>query len=136
MSEHVGMRMTRQRQVIIEELAKVTSHPTADELYDSVRRRLPRISLGTIYRNLDILSETGKILRICVGGTQRRYDAAVHPHYHVCCERCGCVDDVEITSAKKLERSASRECGYQISSHWVVFQGVCPACQGQTAAQA
>ena len=123
------MRMTQQRAVILEELAKVTSHPTADEVYDLVRRRMPKISLGTVYRNLDLLSNSGEILRIHSGGTQRRYDATVATHYHVCCSECGRIDDLDMPPLKKLERTARKECGYQISGHWLMFQGVCPACQ-------
>ena len=63
------LRMTQQRQVILEELRLCRSHPTADELYSRVRRRLPRISLGTVYRNLETLAERGLIRKMEVGGT-------------------------------------------------------------------
>jgi Fur family ferric uptake transcriptional regulator len=62
------MRLTSQRQVILEELKKVKSHPTANEVYDMVRKRLPRIGLGTVYRNLDLLAERGIIKKLEVGG--------------------------------------------------------------------
>lgn len=83
------MRLTTQRQIILEELEKVTSHPTANEVYDMVRKRLPRIGLGTVYRNLELMAETGIILKIEVGGTQKRFDATTHPHYHIRCISCG-----------------------------------------------
>jgi Fur family ferric uptake transcriptional regulator len=69
-----NMRLTNQRQVIIEELKKVTSHPTANEVFDMVRKRLPRIGLGTVYRNLDLLSDRGIIKKLEVGGEQKRFD--------------------------------------------------------------
>ena len=69
------MRLTTQRQVILEELGKVKSHPTANEVYDMVRKRLPRIGLGTVYRNLELMAESGMILKLEVGGTQKRFDA-------------------------------------------------------------
>jgi len=72
-----NMRLTTQRQIILEELAKVTSHPTANEVYDMVRKRLPRIGLGTVYRNLELMADSGVILKIEVGGTQKRFDATV-----------------------------------------------------------
>ena len=123
------MRMTRQRQVILEELGKVTSHPTADEVYQMVRRRLPRISLGTIYRNLDILSQKGVILRLSSGGPQRRFDATVEPHYHIVCEECGRTDDLPIPLNTRLDHLARKACKYKVRGHTLVFCGVCPECR-------
>ena len=82
------MRMTRQRNVILEELRKVDTHPSADEVYDMVRRRLPRISLGTVYRNLEILSQNGRIQKLEIGGTQKRFDGNPANHYHLRCIHC------------------------------------------------
>ena len=72
MEQFPNMRLTTQRQIILEELEKVTSHPTANEVYDMVRRRLPRIGLGTVYRNLELMADSGIILKLEVGGTQKR----------------------------------------------------------------
>lgn len=74
--------MTRQRSVILEELRKVTTHPSADGIYEMVRKRLPRISLGTIYRNLEILFENGDIRRLDTGSHLRRFDGRAEDHYH------------------------------------------------------
>ena len=82
-------RMTRQRAVILEELRKVKTHPTADELYSIVRERLPRISLGTVYRNLDFLADTGEIRRLEAAGTTKRFDGDISWHQHVRCIHCG-----------------------------------------------
>ncbi|MCJ7604005.1 MAG: transcriptional repressor, partial [Desulfobulbaceae bacterium] len=68
------LRMTKQRQVILEELRKVKTHPTADDMYQMLRKKMPKISLGTVYRNLEILSESGIIQKLDVGGTQKRFD--------------------------------------------------------------
>ncbi|PKN21112.1 MAG: transcriptional repressor, partial [Deltaproteobacteria bacterium HGW-Deltaproteobacteria-3] len=78
-----SLRITKQRQIILDELCSVTSHPTADVLYQMVRKRLPKISLGTVYRNLEIMSECGIIQKLDIGGTQKRFDGAPHIHYHV-----------------------------------------------------
>ena len=86
--EVITIRLTTQRQIILEELSKVTTHPTASELYDMVRKRLPRIGLGTVYRNLELMAESGMILKIEVGGTQKRFDATTDEHYHIRCSRC------------------------------------------------
>lgn len=122
-------RMTRQRQVIIEELRKVKSHPTADEIYRKVRRRLPRISLGTVYRNLEILSGSGSISKLDMAGRQRRFDGDVTPHYHVRCVQCQRVEDVMAEPDTKLEKSLTNARGYRIIGHRLEFIGVCPRCQ-------
>jgi Fur family ferric uptake transcriptional regulator len=69
--------MTRQRKVILEELRNVDTHPSADEIYEMVRKRLPHISLGTVYRNLEILSETGAIQKLELGCAQKKFDGKV-----------------------------------------------------------
>jgi len=128
MQEITPMRLTTQRQVILEELIKVTSHPTANEVYDMVRKRLPRIGLGTVYRNLELMSETGLILKLEVGGTQKRFDAVVKPHYHVRCLHCGKVSDVDMPVQQSINESAAKSTHYQILSHHIEFTGVCDYC--------
>ena len=121
--------MTRQRRVILEALRKVRSHPTADELYEMVRRRLPRISLGTVYRNLEILSERGIIQKLALGGTQKRFDGDPTAHCHVRCVRCGRVEDVPMEPMSGLEEAARGASDYEIMGHWVGFVGLCPECK-------
>jgi Fur family transcriptional regulator, ferric uptake regulator len=128
MPELTAMRLTTQRQVILEELFKVTSHPTANEVYDMVRKRLPRIGLGTVYRNLELMSETGLILKLEVGGTQKRFDAVVTPHYHVRCIYCGKVNDVDMPVQQSINESAAQSSHYLILSHHIEFTGLCDQC--------
>ncbi|MBU0730113.1 MAG: transcriptional repressor [Proteobacteria bacterium] len=122
------MRMTKQRQLILEELQKVTSHPTADEIYHMVRRKMPKISLGTVYRNLEILSSCGVIWKVSVGGTQKRFDGNINPHSHVRCGSCGRVDDVHIKPEKSVNLQAQLLTDYKIIGHHVEFLGICPQC--------
>ncbi|WP_163338043.1 Fur family transcriptional regulator [Desulfopila sp. IMCC35008] len=124
-----NMRLTTQRQIILEELGKVTSHPTANEVYDMVRKRLPRIGLGTVYRNLELLAESGVILKLEVGGTQKRFDATVEPHYHIRCAQCGKVDDIEIPVQEQIEDAAHQASSYEILGHHIEFSGICNSCQ-------
>lgn len=124
-----NMRLTTQRQIILEELGKVTSHPTANEVYDMVRKRLPRIGLGTVYRNLELLAESGVILKLEVGGTQKRFDATVDPHYHIRCAQCGKVDDIEIPVQEQIEEAAHHASSYEILGHHIEFSGICNSCQ-------
>lgn len=129
MSTKKIIRMTNQRKIILEELKKVTSHPTADEVYRMVRERLPKISLGTIYRNLDILSESGLIQRLEVGGSQKRFDANLEDHYHIRCTECGSIEDIPKKSVPGLEDVFSGDLGYKITGHRIELIGICPDCR-------
>jgi Fur family ferric uptake transcriptional regulator len=126
------MRLTTQRQIILEELAKVKTHPTASELYDMVRKRLPRIGLGTVYRNLELMAENGMILKLEVGGTQKRFDATTDTHYHIRCSNCGKVDDIDTPVLEELVKEAAASSSYQVLGHHVEFSGICPSCQKDT----
>jgi len=122
------MRLTNQRQVLMEELRKVTTHPTASELYDMVRQRLPRIALGTVYRNLELLSECGSIKKLETGGEQKRFDGNTDPHYHIRCNTCGRVDDIHIPRLEDLDAQAADSCSYTILGHHIEFSGICADC--------
>ena len=128
MNSNGSRRMTKQRKVILEELKKVTSHPTADLLHQMVRKRLPGISIATVYRNLEILSAEGLVLKMDVAGTQRRFDGTPENHYHIRCAHCGRVDDVHIEPMWSIEEAAGKSCGYRVLSHTVEFTGICPEC--------
>ncbi|MGE4296610.1 MAG: transcriptional repressor [Desulfovibrionaceae bacterium] len=122
-------RMTVQRRVILEELRKVTSHPTADEIYSMVRSRLPKISLGTVYRNLDLLAENGEILKLERVGAQMRFDGNTMAHYHVRCLSCGRVGDLDV----RFDLPNFRDCkvdGFAITGVSVEFVGLCRSCSG------
>lgn len=124
---HPQTRMTRQRMVILEELKKLHTHPTADELYAMVRARLPRISLGTVYRNLDFLAETGEILKLEAAGSIRRFDGDVRPHQHIRCTRCGRVGDI-MPPFPAPDVTGLQVEGFTVTRARVEFEGVCDAC--------
>ena len=123
-----NMRWTSQRQVISEELKKVKSHPTVNEIYEMVRKKLPRIGLGTVYQNLDILVKLGIISKLEVDGEQKRFDGDMTPHYHIRCIKCKRVDDIFIKRDRELEKSAASCCDYKILDHHVQFSGICSKC--------
>lgn len=125
-------RPTIQRQVMLEELAKA-NHPTACELYELVRRRLPRIGLGTVYRNLDMLAAAGVILKLEVGGTQKRYDADIEPHYHIRCCRCDKVENIDMHVIQDIIKAAAKKTSYNIIGHHIEFSGECQKCQQKAA---
>ena len=125
-------RMTHQRRVILEELRKVRSHPTADEIYETVRKRIPHISMGTVYRNLDKLSETGLIQKLQPIRSQMRFDGNPKRHYHITCTRCGRVDDAPIQLSddifRELENTLSKLTKYRIFEYNLDFMGLCENC--------
>ena len=126
-------RNTPQRRIILEELRRSISHPTAVELYEIVRRRLPRISLGTVYRNLELLSRKGTIQKLALGGTETRFDGNLAPHDHVRCVCCGGLDDVQGLPAD-LGLDELRKCGdYEILGRRLEFVGVCLDCRSRRA---
>ena len=125
-------RMTHQRKVILEEVRKRPVHPTADEIYELVRKRLPHISLGTVYRNLDVLATCGFIRKLEPGQPQMRFDAKTTEHYHTVCTRCGKVEDAPIEPSddtmEVLERALGKLTRYGIFGHKLEFLGLCKEC--------
>jgi len=128
-------RMTKQRAIILEALRSVTSHPTADEIYGMVRKKLPHISLGTVYRNLELLTNSGEILRLDRAGVQKRFDGNVMPHQHVRCKACGRIGDAMggVPAPAITEVSAS---GFTIHDVEVEFVGICEECENAQYGQA
>lgn len=121
------LKITQQRRVILEELWKVKTHPSADEVYHLVRKRLPHISLGTVYRNLEILSEAGIILKLGVGGSQKRFDGNTNPHYHFRCTKCNVIYDVDFTfNVSEIKEKINTV--PNISGFNLEFYGLCESC--------
>ena len=120
--------MTRQRRVILEELRKVTNHPTADIIYEIVRQRIPRISLGTVYRNLEVLAQQGEIQKLNIDSERVRFDGNSSDHFHILCVVCGRVDDFPAKPTVSLKELSS-ETGYEILGHKLDFYGKCPECR-------
>ena len=122
-------RETKQRQAILNVLRGTDSHPTADRLYDEVRKVIPNISKGTVYRNLKILQETGEISELNLSGTVCRYEGRQVDHYHFRCERCGRVIDLDEPVNHKLDEKVARRTGFIVSHHQLEFRGLCNDCQ-------
>ncbi|MBI2955162.1 MAG: transcriptional repressor [Chloroflexi bacterium] len=122
-------RRSKQREAIHEELSKLKTHPRSDELYAIVRRRLPNVSLGTVYRNLDRLQREGMAIEIYCGDFVR-YDANVSPHDHFLCRTCRRVWDFE-PGALRQEPAPSEPQdvgGFRVDGKYTVFTGLCPDC--------
>jgi Fur family ferric uptake transcriptional regulator len=120
--------MTKQRTVILEEIRGVSCHPTADEVYRKVRRRLPHVSLGTVYRNLDVLRRMGLIKALWFRGQPMRFDGTPERHYHVRCRTCGRLDDLPDLPLDGVRRVAADLSGYDVGECMVELVGTCPTC--------
>jgi len=129
-------RLTRQRRVILEELRKVNTHPTAAGVFALVQRQLPNISLGTVYRNLELLARSGVIRKLQFAGSVARFDGNTQPHDHIRCIRCGRVDDLPGPPVELPERRFDALLGYQILGHELALFGLCPECQSQGSSDA
>jgi Fe2+ or Zn2+ uptake regulation protein len=123
-------RQTRQRGLILDVVRSTMDHPTADWVYRQARRRLPRISLGTVYRNLKRLAELGIIREIHAGGHPARFDGNTGRHYHIRCLGCGRVNDLPMSVDPRFEEEAGRAMNYRVLGHQLEVQGLCPLCQG------
>jgi Fe2+ or Zn2+ uptake regulation protein len=121
-------RETRQRQIILQELQSRRDHPSADMIYDAVREVLPRISLGTVYRNLELLHNMGLIEKIDAGSGQARYDGDVCCHCHTVCTVCGAIGDVPEDAILSFEYDARKVGLREITGHIVQFTGTCSKC--------
>ncbi len=120
---------SRQGRVILEELRRTTSHPRGDELYAIVRSRLPRVSLATVYRNLERLREAGAALPIYCGDFTR-YDGNVAPHDHFLCRSCRRVWDFTAGCGEERPPVAKGDGGFQVDGSYTIFYGLCPQCKG------
>ena len=127
------MRLTAQRKAILDELARAKTHPTADEVFKAVRRKLPRISLGTVYRNLEQLSARGVINRIDSAGGPMRFDADTEGHYHVRCVGCHKLEDIDIGHLPAIAAIEEKLTGYRILGHRLEFFGLCRKCRNTKA---
>ena len=128
MPKQLNLRMTQQRKVILEELRKVDTHPSADQVYEMVRKRLPRISLGTVYRNLDILSDTGEIQKLKLGCNLKRFDGIARDHYHIRCLHCDRVIDAPAGFDVAVNHEPKTANCFKIIGHRLEFVGICPDC--------
>ncbi len=130
MNDRVRIRRSKQREIILEELVKLGSHPSAGELYDRVRKRLPRVSLGTVYRNLEIFAREGLVKRLELDGERVRYDGERGDHCHIKCLRCGRIEDLPASAPPDgRDRAIVRRSGYRLVERCVQYLGVCPACR-------
>jgi Fur family peroxide stress response transcriptional regulator len=129
MNINKALRETKQRKAILDFLRKTKSHPTADQIYDSVRKIIPSISKGTVYRNLQVLIDSGIVSVLDIRGTLSRYELRQEAHYHFRCEACGRVFDLDEPVDLGLDDRISKRTGFLVSGHQTEFRGWCADCR-------
>ena len=128
----MNIRNTKQRQAIFEAIERHGGHLTADEVYKLVKRRLPRLSLGTVYRNLRVLVDQGNLRELDFGMAVTYFESVKDSHYHLICRVCGRITDVEAPiepDLNTLVEKARGIGGFQIEEHRLDFIGVCASCR-------
>lgn len=121
-------RHSEKRDAIIQNLRSRYDHPTADMVYEDIRKQYPSISMGTVYRNLSELCDRGIVVKIGAEGKER-YDGHPEPHNHFFCEKCGLVYDINMVLGNDMVNKAAYEIGGSISSAEITFRGVCRNCK-------
>ena len=123
------LRESRQRRLVFEIVGRSHNHPTAHQVFDQARRRLPSISLGTVYRNLRRLAEQGRVKENKIGTKPGRFEVPHRKHYHIWCVECGRLEDLALPYQVALDRKAQRLVRYRLREHRMEFYGVCPSCR-------
>jgi len=129
----IGManrRNTVQRQIVLETLKKLDTHPTAVDVYSEIHKTHPTIGQATVYRNLRQLAEGGEIGALMLPDDLGRFDGRVDRHYHFKCKNCGRIFDVDIDYLTGINETVQQKYGFQVDEHDVVFRGICPECRG------
>lgn len=121
-------KRSKQRDAIIDVLKNTKVHPTADWVYSEVRKSIPNISLGTVYRNLSKLSTEKTIVKLGIGTSVEHFDGNPDPHYHVMCTECGSISDIEAQPLRELNSWAENLFNGKIYKHSAVFFGICAEC--------
>ncbi len=123
-----GLKYSRQREAVLVYLRSTRSHPTAEQVYDEIRKKFPKISLGTVYRNLNLLAGQGEILRLNCGDGVEHFDAMTDPHNHFICQHCGKVMDLDIALDPVMDLEADENFPGKIEGHKIYFYGICENC--------
>ena len=125
------MILTTQRKTIVDELKKLKTHPTADQFYDILRKKTPKISIASVYRNLEVLSAAGMIAKLETSGDKNRFDGDTSTHYHLKCSRCGGFIDFTPKGSKNLDKSLDKikKLNMNINNFNIVFTGLCGKCK-------
>lgn len=121
-------RNTIQNELVLNAVRTLKRHVSADDVYEYLSKEHPTISRGTVYRNLNILSEEGKIKKVKTSDGADIFDFSLHNHYHVKCVSCGNVSDVDMDVLTDLESKIKDKQGFEFYGYDIFFEGICPKC--------
>ncbi|MGN0363121.1 MAG: transcriptional repressor [Bilifractor sp.] len=130
-----ALKYSRQREAIYNNLQHRKDHPTADMIFVDIRKEFPNISLGTVYRNLSLLSDLGKIQKLTADGIADRFDGNILPHDHFICQKCGAMMDMDFVDTERFKEEAARHFDGTIDRCSVIFYGTCPDCKQKEEAE-
>ena len=122
-------RNTIQKELVLNAVRSLKNHATADEIYHMIKQAYPSIGRGTVYRNLNILAEEGKIRKVEVIGSPDRFDHICEKHFHVRCIKCGRLFDIELEPVPELKPKRKDSTDMQFLDYDIMFKGICPDCQ-------
>jgi Fur family peroxide stress response transcriptional regulator len=123
-------RITPQRLAMLKILAKSEGHPSAEQIYESIKGDFPTTSLATVYKTLSLLKDKSQVLELNFANLASRYDGnKPYPHPHVICTKCGQILDSEYRALAEISQEMARQTGYKITHHQLNFFGLCPKCQ-------
>lgn len=123
-----NLKYSRQRECIKSYLSCTAEHPTADTVYLHVKQEFPNISLGTVYRNLNLLADMGDAVKITTPDGGDRFDGTTNPHYHTLCTSCGQLSDLNLETLQSLNKLAEEQYEGVIHAHTSLFYGTCNNC--------
>ena len=123
------MKYSRQREAILNSVLWSLDHPTAEMVYDYVKKDIPNISLSTVYRNLNVLCEAGQIKKVNMPNHSERFDKTLEHHNHVYCAKCHHLFDIPSSNNESINKLVEKETGFHIMTYDIVFQGICNSCK-------
>ena len=128
-SREKGLSVTPQRVAVFRKLISTDMHPTAEEIYDDLRKELPAISLATVYKTLETFEKFGFISKTRATGECARFDANLKPHHHLICKKCGRIEDLYDTSLEALKLPQPVRSRFEVEDYRIDFRGICEKCK-------
>lgn len=122
-------RNTIQHKLVLEAVFELANHSTAEAVTEHIRHNYPNISIGTVYRNLNLLAQDGEIAKITVPNSADRFDHILKDHYHMRCSTCGNFFDIDIAYIKDIDEKVESLTGFKLHGHEILFNGICNECK-------
>ena len=122
-------KRSKQREAIVRVLRSTSSHPTAEWIYEEVKKEIPNIGLATVYRNLRLLKEAGEVSEMGTSSDTAHFDGNTNDHYHFRCDRCGRILDLDEPIDTEIEARIARRTGLKVTHHHLELGGLCLGCQ-------